>query len=202
MKNLLCVLVFLFSIYSCGNGTKNEDQNNNITVEQELDASKNDKEMVDLYNLQINNFLKQEELLRNKITQFKANNQKDSVDYSFYLLKKGQKESYKYSRIFIEKNVNSLAGAYVFQNCIGKFKSRKIFSEKEIFEIEDQIKYVVDINPHKQGKYAPGTGQEIVSPQYLEEYRPDTVILMNPLYLEEVGNVISDLGFSSTIITV
>ena len=71
-----------------------------------------------------------------------------------------------------------------------------------VLKIEDQIKYVVDINPHKQGKYAPGTGQEIVSPQYLEEYCPDMVILMNPLYLEEVGNIISDLGFSSSIITV
>ena len=135
MKNLLYMIVVLFFIYSCGNGTKNKEQNKNITVEQELNASKNDKEMVDLYNLQIKNFLKQEDLLRDKITQFKAINQKDSVDYSFYLLKKGQKESYKYSRKFIEENVNTLAGAYVFQNCIGKFKSRKIFSEKEIFEI-------------------------------------------------------------------
>lgn len=48
------------------------------------------------------------------------------------------------------------------------------------------IQYVVDINPHKQGKFVPCSGQEIVSPEYLSEYKPDVVLVMNPNYLSEI----------------
>ncbi|HWQ95763.1 MAG TPA: class I SAM-dependent methyltransferase [Candidatus Methylomirabilis sp.] len=51
---------------------------------------------------------------------------------------------------------------------------------------ENQIKYVIDINPRKQGKYIPGTGQKILSPEFLREYRPDIAIVMNPIYKNEI----------------
>jgi hypothetical protein len=52
--------------------------------------------------------------------------------------------------------------------------------------VTDQLQYVVDINPHKHGKFLAGSGHEIVSPEFLVEYQPDAVIVMNPIYLEEI----------------
>lgn len=55
------------------------------------------------------------------------------------------------------------------------------------------IDCVIDINPHKQGLYVPGTGQQVVSPDRLPEIRPDVIIVMNPLYVDEVEKMITDL---------
>ena len=63
------------------------------------------------------------------------------------------------------------------------------------------IEYAVDINPKKQGKYVAGTGQQIVSPSFLQHYRPDVIIVMNPIYKQEIQNVIDQLGISSCIET-
>jgi SAM-dependent methyltransferase len=59
--------------------------------------------------------------------------------------------------------------------------------------IEDEIEYVVDINPHRQGTFMPGTGQRIVSPNFLREYQPDNVIVINPIYCEEVQKTLDTL---------
>ncbi|MCL4805744.1 MAG: methyltransferase domain-containing protein, partial [Anaerolineae bacterium] len=48
------------------------------------------------------------------------------------------------------------------------------------------IGYAVDINPIKTGTFMAGTGQEIVAPSFLKQYRPDVVIIMNPVYREEI----------------
>ena len=47
-------------------------------------------------------------------------------------------------------------------------------------------KFAVDLNPRKQGKFVPKTGQEVVGPERLEAYRPDAVIVMNPIYKAEI----------------
>jgi SAM-dependent methyltransferase len=52
--------------------------------------------------------------------------------------------------------------------------------------VHDEVEHVVDINPYRAGKFIPGTGQKIVSPSFLREYRPDNVVIMNPVYLREV----------------
>jgi SAM-dependent methyltransferase len=57
----------------------------------------------------------------------------------------------------------------------------------------DEIGCVVDINPHKHGKFQPGTGHLIVAPEYLTDYRPDAVIVMNPIYIEEIRADLSTL---------
>jgi SAM-dependent methyltransferase len=56
------------------------------------------------------------------------------------------------------------------------------------------IDFVIDINPHKQGRYVPGTGQQVVSPDRLTDICPDAIIVMNPLYLDEIAQMISDLN--------
>ena len=52
-----------------------------------------------------------------------------------------------------------------------------------------EIEYVVDINPFRQGKFMAGTGQEIVSPSFLTEYKPDVAIAMNPIYQERYRTI-------------
>jgi hypothetical protein len=47
-----------------------------------------------------------------------------------------------------------------------------------------------------------GTGQEIVSPDFLKEYQPDVVIVMNAIYCDEIGQDLKKLGLSPKIIAV
>jgi SAM-dependent methyltransferase len=58
---------------------------------------------------------------------------------------------------------------------------------------------VVDINPHKQGKWLPGTRVEVESPRVLEDRRPGLVIPMNPIYTEEISQALSDMGLEPVV---
>ncbi len=63
-----------------------------------------------------------------------------------------------------------------------------------------QIEYVVDVNPHKQGMYIPGTGQRIVPPEFLQEYRPNFIIVMNPIYKGEIQEVAKNLDLTTKFV--
>ena len=69
-------------------------------------------------------------------------------------------------------------------------------------KLANQIEYVVDINPYKHGKYMPGTGQEIVSPEFLTRYRADKVIVMNPIYCEEIQRDLDRLSINADLLPV
>jgi SAM-dependent methyltransferase len=64
----------------------------------------------------------------------------------------------------------------------------------------EMVDYMVDINPRKQGMFVAGTGQEIVSPEFLRDYRPDTIIIMNPIYREEIRGQLKNLGVRAEIL--
>jgi hypothetical protein len=64
----------------------------------------------------------------------------------------------------------------------------------------EQIMYAVDVNPHKHGMYIAGTGQQIVPPPFLQEYRPDVVIAMNPIYREEIQRELDRLGVGAELV--
>lgn len=66
----------------------------------------------------------------------------------------------------------------------------------------ETVKYVVDINPNKTGTYIAGTGQEIVAPQFLSEYLPDVVVIMNPIYRLEISRDLAAMGLKPIIKTV
>lgn len=68
--------------------------------------------------------------------------------------------------------------------------------------IREEIEYVVDINPHKHGMYMPGTGQRIVSPDFLRRYRPERVIVMNPIYWNEIQRELDRLDLSPELVNV
>ncbi len=67
---------------------------------------------------------------------------------------------------------------------------------------EGVIAYVVDINPYKHGTFMAGTGQEIVSPDFLRTYQPDAVIIMNPVYEEEISRSLAEMGLYPEILLV
>ena len=67
--------------------------------------------------------------------------------------------------------------------------------------VTDEIQYAVDINPYRQGTYLPGTGHTIVSPDFLKEYKPDVVIVMNAIYKGEIQKDLQKLGLSPEILT-
>jgi SAM-dependent methyltransferase len=68
--------------------------------------------------------------------------------------------------------------------------------------VTDEIEFVVDINPYRQGKYLPGSGKLIVAPNFLRDYRPDLVIAMNPIYLDEIRKDLNGLGLNPELTAV
>lgn len=66
--------------------------------------------------------------------------------------------------------------------------------------IGTQIQHVVDINPHRQGMYMPGTGQLIVGPEFLRSDPPDTVIIMNGIYRSEISEMLTSMGLHPEIL--
>jgi SAM-dependent methyltransferase len=66
-------------------------------------------------------------------------------------------------------------------------------------KIGNAIEFAVDINPQRHGKFLPITGQQIMAPEFLCEYRPDHVILMNPIYTAEVQKDLDRMGLKAVI---
>ena len=71
-----------------------------------------------------------------------------------------------------------------------------------ILQTQDKITYVVDINPRKEGMFVAGTGQQIVRPEFLQSYKPDIVIVMNPIYCDEISQDLKKLGVSAELMPV
>jgi SAM-dependent methyltransferase len=65
---------------------------------------------------------------------------------------------------------------------------------------KNYINYIVDINPRKKDKYIAGTGQKYIIPEDLKKIMPDVVILMNPIYQEEITKNLTELNLSPEIL--
>ncbi|MBM4055273.1 MAG: methyltransferase domain-containing protein [Planctomycetes bacterium] len=68
--------------------------------------------------------------------------------------------------------------------------------------IQDEIEFVVDTNPYKQGMYMAGTGQKIVNPDFLQKYKPDAIIIVNPMYISEIRQELYKIGLFTDLVTV
>jgi hypothetical protein len=66
--------------------------------------------------------------------------------------------------------------------------------------IGSEVEYVVDINPHKAGKFLPGTGHSVMAPEHIRRSPPDVIIAMNPVYVGEIRERISSLGVAADVI--
>lgn len=62
------------------------------------------------------------------------------------------------------------------------------------------IEHVVDINPYMEGNFMPGIGIQYVGPDFLRDYQPDVVIVMNSVYLEEVRQSLAERGLRPDIL--
>ena len=47
-----------------------------------------------------------------------------------------------------------------------------------------------------------GTGQMIVPPNFLIEYKPDFILIMNPIYQDEIQKEFNSMGLSPEILTI
>lgn len=65
--------------------------------------------------------------------------------------------------------------------------------------VGDDIAAVVDVNPHRHGRYLPATGKRIASPEELRTIRPELVIAMNPIYRDEIAAALEQLGVPATL---
>jgi SAM-dependent methyltransferase len=61
------------------------------------------------------------------------------------------------------------------------------------------IELAVDVNPFKQERFLAGSGVRVVAPEALREHRPDLVVAMNPVYLDEIGRTLSELGVETAL---
>jgi SAM-dependent methyltransferase len=66
----------------------------------------------------------------------------------------------------------------------------------------DEVAAVVDIDPRKHGLYMAGTGRPIDPPASLAATRPDLVVVMNPVYRDEIAADLERLGVDAEIATV
>ncbi len=64
------------------------------------------------------------------------------------------------------------------------------------------IQNVIDINPRKHNRYIAGSGHLIISPDKLSALQPDVVIVMNPVYLDEIRQDLHEKGLSPELMVV
>lgn len=65
-----------------------------------------------------------------------------------------------------------------------------------------RVRYVVDVNPNKAGLHVPGTGQMIVGPDDLTQDGVDAVVVMNPLYVDEIRDMLAGRGLHPAVVAV
>ncbi len=68
--------------------------------------------------------------------------------------------------------------------------------------VQEEVEHIVNVNPVQHGRFAVGTGQQVVAPEFLTEYRPDLVIAMNSIYRDEIAGRLDDLGVSAELMAV
>jgi len=66
----------------------------------------------------------------------------------------------------------------------------------------DQVAAVVDINPYRQGKYLVSSGLCIAEPESLKGTPPDVVVVMNPIYEDEIRAELARMGIQAELIAV
>ena len=68
--------------------------------------------------------------------------------------------------------------------------------------VTDEIDYVIDINPHRHGKFIPGAGKQIMPPEFLKKYKPDVTIVMNSAYCGEIQQMLNGMKIDTDVIPV
>ncbi|MBN2604111.1 MAG: methyltransferase domain-containing protein [Candidatus Thermoplasmatota archaeon] len=69
-------------------------------------------------------------------------------------------------------------------------------------DVRNEIDFVVDINPYREGMFIPGAAKKIMLPDFLKDYDPDYTIVMNAAYVNEIRRSIDDMGVTTEILTI
>jgi hypothetical protein len=76
----------------------------------------------------------------------------------------------------------------------------KAVSFLNLMQASEEIGCLIDLNPYKDGRFVPGTGHQVRSPAFLADHKPDAVVIMNPLYAEEIERDLRAMGLSPEIL--
>jgi SAM-dependent methyltransferase len=132
----------------------------------------------------------------------------DQISTKIHPLEESLEEMDRWTDHFSQEITKKLAG---WRSKLGDFKRK---NEKTViwgggsksvgfltnFNDIGLIDYVVDINPYMQGNFIPGIGKQYVGPDFLVDYKPEHVILMNPVYIEEVRAMLNSKGLNPDLI--
>lgn len=64
------------------------------------------------------------------------------------------------------------------------------------------LDHAIDMNPQKQGHFLPGTALPVLSPESSGAKKPQTVFVMNPVYLAEISRIASGAGIQANFIPI
>ncbi|MEO1688548.1 MAG: hypothetical protein AAFU61_11645, partial [Pseudomonadota bacterium] len=62
------------------------------------------------------------------------------------------------------------------------------------------VEAIVDVNPHRAGKVAPGLGTPISRPEALVALAPELIVAMNAIYLEEIRADCARMGLRAEVV--
>jgi SAM-dependent methyltransferase len=68
-----------------------------------------------------------------------------------------------------------------------------------VCDTDNLIDYVIDINPSKTGKYTPGTGHQVFGPEAVSHRPPQHVLIMNPVYHDEIQSNLKERGIHAQL---
>lgn len=71
-----------------------------------------------------------------------------------------------------------------------------------LVKASDAVEFVVDVNPRKQGTFVTGSGHPIVAPAALKVEPPDLVLVINPVYRDEIAGMLTSLGVFADLRTI
>jgi hypothetical protein len=71
-----------------------------------------------------------------------------------------------------------------------------------LLNADGAIHHVIDINPRKSGRFVPGTGHVVEPPDLLRRSDPDTVLILNRAYEDEIRTELRTIGSMADVVTV
>ena len=111
--------------------------------------------------------------------------------YVCAIVKKREPYNIKACWVDAEKKKNEIK--LFFKTIKGKKESVAVwcashyaFTVISVCDVGNQISYIIDNAPFKQGKYAPGSHVPIVSPAHFEMHNVDNILILSDYYVDEV----------------
>ncbi len=68
--------------------------------------------------------------------------------------------------------------------------------------VREEVIGALDINPYKDGSFLAATGTPVYAPQHLPTLQPDIILLMNPIYQQEVSEQLAQFGLKPTLLAI